>query len=59
MAATLGRLVVFCVMPCLQRYSPPIISIPRQLAPKLRRKVVEVLRNYVKISVLRGVCLAF
>ena len=29
----------------------------RQLNSKLRRKVVEILRDYVKISVLRRVCL--
>ena len=29
------------------------------LDPKLRGKVVEILRDYVKISVLRCVCLAF
>ena len=38
----------------LRRFAPH-----GNLDSKLRRKVVEILRNYVKISVLRGVCLTF
>lgn len=36
-----------------------MIPIPRQLDSKLRRKIVKILRNYVKISALRGVRLTF
>ena len=35
------------------------IRFSRQLDSKLRRKIVKILRNYVKISVLRGLGLAF
>ena len=58
----------FCIRPrfsrsikafALREFGSPKIRFSRQLNPKLRGKVVEILRNYVKISVLRGVCLAF
>ncbi len=36
-----------------------MIPIPRQLDSELRRKIVKILRNYVKIYALRGVRLTF
>ena len=45
---------------CLKHHvCPRELRFSRQLDSKLRGKVVEILRNYVKISVLRCVCLAF